>query len=953
MLRRLGLLPFVLALAACLPAVASAATYPGVTDMGSNEPSGPPVRVGSTIEVPVFGASGNGGVWANGVVTTPSPPASDPNAYFTIESVNSSGVAVGDVTTGLGKDVPGYWNPASGNHFTEVDVSGLSDGQAAYSAVFTSIDSAGDAVGNVFFYDNVEEGLYVSGTNGVPTGTPQAVASLGGASITGDDSTETEGIARISTDYEVVESTSSSCNCLTVFDYNRHTGTVADTGLGFQWNGQADDGDVVGGIPDPSAGGSATIQYARYAPGQSQLDYTAPAGSTVGVVRAINSSGTAIGQINTNGGSSGELWDADGTPSSLMSQVANAGGFTVLYPTYIDEQGDIVGSGISGGSTRYFLLGSVGTKVSGTAYDAECTEESCSQVGLPGLTVLVKGTSSSGAAVSQTATTAAGGTWSVSVPPGTYQAGPSEDGGATIDDTGFDPGTQPVSVGSSPVSGINFATCATDGGDVQDDVATMRIRRPAASSAAVASQCKSIYTVDLSAKLPSGPIVDPSTRAHYNTSSDPNRAGYNTSTGFKHSGLLRKVFNFSPEFPACLSAKTVAKLTRENASSKWYDYLLGGSLGEVKVPFVWNRHTQQVNVEEAPTVTTGTVTRVFKYELKIHGKTSTGQCKQTGKVPVEVLAVGGGDMPSALAGNQFSLIATWGVPFDPIGTAIDPEGTTVQRLYGHVADLDEKVEELTSNLLSYASIKWKQLPEAAKFVAALTVGQVLGEIGVGVVKLGPAAVDEFFAGAKYFNQVVGGAKLAVELSEYLHKAKTAQEVLDFLGAYGGEYPVFSAVIRGRFTSTYTPLVLGGQRVPAKSILALSASTTKFPDFTLKLSRNAQPNQNSSDPTVFNGQLPWTLTANGPEEYNPFADGPANQINAVKERRYDSGREAIEHMEEDTKENEPVAKAIESSSTLADNFGGELASAPQPACDAAKLTATTPDTICWIFSDFKP
>lgn len=105
-------------------------------------------------------------------------------------------------------------------------------------------------------------------------------------------------------------------------------------------------------------------------------------------------------------------------------------------------------------------------RVSGTIYAQSCAQATCTQKGLQNIKVLVSGTSTGGARVSQIGVSAADGTWSVSVPSGTYTAAPTNDGATPAD--GFDPPTRAVLVGSVDVPNQDFTTCATPSGQAPD-----------------------------------------------------------------------------------------------------------------------------------------------------------------------------------------------------------------------------------------------------------------------------------------------------------------------------------------------------------------------------------------------------------------------------------------------------------------------------------------------------
>ncbi len=116
------------------------------------------------------------------------------------------------------------------------------------------------------------------------------------------------------------------------------------------------------------------------------------------------------------------------------TDLVNAGGsFENQDPTY--------------SSTEYTVSGSVTNKV--------CGSSSCTYPADSGVTVLVTGTASNGNAVNQSAVSAAVGSWSAQVPPGSYTAGPTQDG-STFGPPGFTPASQAVTVSDQDVTGVDF-----------------------------------------------------------------------------------------------------------------------------------------------------------------------------------------------------------------------------------------------------------------------------------------------------------------------------------------------------------------------------------------------------------------------------------------------------------------------------------------------------------------
>jgi pimeloyl-ACP methyl ester carboxylesterase len=97
--------------------------------------------------------------------------------------------------------------------------------------------------------------------------------------------------------------------------------------------------------------------------------------------------------------------------------------------------------------------------VSGTVKQEVCGASGCNFPGDGGVNVLVTGTDSDGNAVSETDVSAADGSWSVKVPPGSYTAGPSQDG-TTFGPPGFIPPSQALTVSTQDVTGVDFVAAS-------------------------------------------------------------------------------------------------------------------------------------------------------------------------------------------------------------------------------------------------------------------------------------------------------------------------------------------------------------------------------------------------------------------------------------------------------------------------------------------------------------
>jgi hypothetical protein len=516
-----------------------------------------------------------------------------------------------------------------------------------------------------------------------------------------------------------------------------------------------------------------------------------------------------------------------------------------------------------------------------------------------------------------------------------------------------------VTVIDSAVSGgQTFAACAD--GDDAEGVDALRVplargrglaQASGASGALTTSLCKSIYTVKISAKIPEPTLVDPSDVAHYNVDHNPDRAGYNHSTGslnaLIHNSALRGILDLAHEYPDCFSTQTVERYSEDKVHAQWYSFIrAGGSIGSVSVPLQWNQETQQVHVAQAPEVRNEKLTRVVRYKLHIDGRTKTGSCEETNTVPLVVLPVGGGDKPGAMDSNQFTIVAAWGLPFVARGVRIAPESTYVSKALNALGHVGREVYE-----------RYESLPELAKFGLDFGVSYLIGTAEVKAVEGAGSAVRALLgSGAKYFPGVVKGTEDAAWLAEELHHLKTAQEILGFIsGAVGsGDYPIMSTVVRGTLrVAKYLPFKLNGKSITAQTSLAVSARSTRFPDISVKITRDAYPataSSGSSSGKVFTGALPWSSNVFGDPvaTENPSLDrfGAYLVADATKTGHYyASGKPAVHAVQSDTDQLPAVENAMHEG-TLAQNFKAEQAERPAPpAATTTAPPATTPSAGC--------
>ena len=239
-------------------------------------------------------------LWQHGQFVSPIAPASDPTATFHAvgaetagggeQLLNDSGVVVGNVKTGSGNTVPGYWNSAHSSTFTEVSMNGVTcNGNPETSGRFYGVDGNGDAVGDAFGGGGGCAGLFVPGVGGVPAGTPQVFSSIDGTPI--------DGLDGISAGYETGNNLSEDAILV-----DRKAGTATQTDLLDGSSAFADNGTLTGVVSlNPPTN---ETWYLRLASGNE----TPLASANSSSVFDVNDAGQAVGSIN----GVGTLWDGVG-----------------------------------------------------------------------------------------------------------------------------------------------------------------------------------------------------------------------------------------------------------------------------------------------------------------------------------------------------------------------------------------------------------------------------------------------------------------------------------------------------------------------------------------------------------------------------------------------------------------------------------------------------------------
>jgi hypothetical protein len=354
-----------------------------------------------------------------------------------------------------------------------------------------------------------------------------------------------------------------------------------------------------------------------------------------------------------------------------------------------------------------------------------------------------------------------------------------------------------------------------------------------------------------------------------------------------------------------------------------------------------------VSVVRAPEVTAEQLTRVFKWQLTVDGKTTSDSCEfPVSETPVmsavtsQAKGAGGSILP-----NEFTIVMTWNFPFDPAGVKVAVNGTVAEKVASAIHEVNEVVED------SRAGSLFKELGMFA--LSYVTAGKVVG------------AVRYATEGRKlfYIGETFNAAEFA---AERVHNAHSGSEVLGILGGYlnfgrkEGAYPIMSVVLRGNFDTQLLNTSPGDKanRIPIETTLAVSAVTSNFPHFQLEITRTAPVNPRFE---TYNGLLPWTYAAELglPDSGELFTTNPAfgdfspYSLDQSDPSAYGSGEEQLKDLLSITQPTEVTARSYRLYGGIEGPLFGEIQSlAPAPKCTTKQTdpTAKSKSTICWQFDD---
>lgn len=919
--------------------------YPGTVSYNSaSGPSGQP-----------------GGIWRDGAfVSAPTPSGA---ILASPVDMNDDGLVAGGATASF----PGftgsegyYWDTVTGDA-SVAPVVAPSMGCAEEAGSLTAVDDTGEAGGSE---GNVGDDPDC-GSNVVAAGPGDAMEPISGSPY----------VEAIQPDWELVDP-DGGANYTNWSRVDRTDGSTTPipfaptggSGAAIQ-NALAPDGSVVGSAP---GGGVPEIML----PDGTVQALPVPTGDT-GEATAINDSGEIVGEIKGRG----VLWTSyTAQPINLNAILPLSSGWVLGGAIAISAQGNVLGFGTLNGASATYVLHTGQTEVSGTVNGVSCSDSGCAPVDASGFAVVVQGTAANGQPAGSSALTKSDGTWTVYVPPGNYTAGISSDG-STIASPAFE---QEVTVGSTAVTGVNFTLCTqsmdTSSSALASDVpGPLPDLRPdpfsrahvAAAATFSPSYCKSEYTLRLSAQIPQKQIVDFSPDAPYNSSTAAAEPDY-PAPGFLagslgrhlYGRLLDSILEVYPKYPACLSLPKLEAFADERVKVSWYTYLSGGQLGKITIPLIWNQNRgPNADPEQAVTFdpddvtssSNGSLTRVWKYVVeRPGGRSAYFSCKVTAPItPRYYVVPGGSDNDGRVDPTSFTVLAFWYVPFTP-ESAVVPPGTTIESWEAKIFG-EESAHEFVEH--------WEHAPFIPKFVVSLLIAE-------GVTK-------SFEAGLKVASAVAAGLHATAKQIKILTNAESIPKALhnlhtiyDLEGEANGladlldpkeSYPVMGAVIRGQFTTTqFIDNKSDSEEIPARETLGLSMTATKFPDISLKITRNALGPQGVSKNPVWIGALPW---ANGSWNYvnaqpataNPFASNPTYLI-AQTTTPYARGESAVDSVLADTSPLKSIDPAlIRSGGDLNAKFSSEQALADPPDCSTTGVPGgpNAASTICWEFEDGRP
>lgn len=586
-----------------------------------------------------------------------------------------------------------------------------------------------------------------------------------------------------------------------------------------------------------------------------------------------------------------------------------------------------------------------------------CTENGCARNGMGKVKILVSGHKRDGTPVSDTAVSKSDGKWSLDIPAGKYDVGPTSDG-STFDVPGFDPDQQSATVTKKVTKVGDFVACEEDSGGSGSSraVRVTSTRAHTASDNANVSLCQSVYRLHISAGFPTEPltglatVVDPSNQARYSRLIDPRLVDYQPSsslTGFitNRIGPIRLLLGKGKQYPACFSDAEVKELTDKGDDFNWYSYITGPGLASYDLKLAWNQSEQKVKILTS-SLKRNKITKVFMWRNQDTGE--TGHCDQTVTEQAFVLPI-----PQS---NQFTILLSYSFPFEPRGAkAEDSEiiKSYIDRDYAYYKKVLGKYGDKLAR--EYEHNVPEAVRESAREAFEIAIAYALAESGFTIAELTPEAITVLTG-----RMSPAAVELIIKYAKIIGNVKDLSELTGLIGGYGGQYPVMAAVIRGKFTSKRLP----DTRVSIGTSLSISTKTTKFPTFGFFVTRDVEKvSFNHAEP--YGGLLPWVTDLVGAfdtpavaNSFSPQSVGsaklpPAYNINdaSLNGHTYSGGDAAVKNMQDDTEGMDKIAESIREGN-IAKEFNAEKSEAtPAPACSyEGLLSFPAAGQICWHFRD---
>jgi hypothetical protein len=294
-----------------------------------------------------------------------------------------------------------------------------------------------------------------------------------------------------------------------------------------------------------------------------------------------------------------------------------------------------------------------------------------------------------------------------------------------------------------------------------------------------------------------------------------------------------------------------------------------------------------------------------------------------------------------LSKNQFALVVAWAFPFTSAGVVAGPE-TGIAAILHEYGELGHALYE-----------RYEKLTETQKFVLDFAIGLYLGNHYVKSVETAAELIARFAPKLGYLTEIAGVT------AERLHKFLAVRELVNFAAGWTGDYPIMGTVLRGQFDTRYAELKGKKTNVVAGTILSMAARTTKFPDISLKIRRDALT-PTVGDPVYSGKNLPWKGDHSGhnPIVTNPYGVQPGNYLAypSGSGHNFRGGADAVDLIEQWTGNMDSLSKlhtSVEDDATAVTGYESLIDGIGAPQCDVdGDHTSATheSETICYYLKD---